>query len=53
VVDLVIRTGGSSNVPAFVETLTELFGADRVQARHSFDSVAHGLGSQAQLLWAS
>lgn len=52
-VDLVIRTGGSSNIPAFVGMLTELFGSDRVQARHSFDSVAHGLGSQAQILWAS
>jgi hypothetical chaperone protein len=52
-VDLVIRTGGSSNMPIFIGMLTRLFGPDRVQARHSFDSVAHGLGSQAQLLWAS
>jgi hypothetical protein len=40
-------------VPVFVKRLTEMFGPERVQARHSFDSVAHGLGSQAQLLWAS
>ena len=52
-VDLVIRTGGTSNVPAFVDMITDLFGAEKVQARHSFDSVAHGLASQAQLLWGN
>jgi hypothetical chaperone protein len=52
-IDLVIRTGGTSNIPLFVDMITDKFGPERVQARHSFDSVAHGLGSQAQLLWSA
>jgi hypothetical chaperone protein len=43
-IDAVIRTGGSSQVPAFHEMLVRKFGADKVQAVDTFSSVTAGLG---------
>ena len=40
----VVRTGGSSQVPAFVDRLEDTFGAERVRARAALTSVAYGLG---------
>ncbi len=43
-IDAVIRTGGSSQIPLFVELLQERFGADKVRNIDAFGSVASGLG---------
>ncbi len=43
-IDAVIRTGGSSQVPAFYEMLVRKFGADKVQTVDTFSSVTAGLG---------
>lgn len=43
-IDAVIRTGGSSQVPVFVDMLNERFGADKVRAINTFSSVTSGLG---------
>ncbi|MCB9420956.1 MAG: Hsp70 family protein [Ardenticatenaceae bacterium] len=43
-IDAVIRTGGSSQVPAFHEMLVQKFGAEKVQAVDTFSSVTAGLG---------
>lgn len=43
-IDAVIRTGGSSNVPAFRYLLMEKFGRTKVQASDTFSSVTSGLG---------
>ncbi len=50
-VDLVIRTGGSSRIPAFVERLADRFGEDRLAERDAFTTVALGLGIRACELW--
>ncbi len=42
-IDVVIRTGGSSQIPAFVQMLEARFG-DRVRAVDTFSSVTSGLG---------
>jgi hypothetical chaperone protein len=52
-VNLVVRTGGSSSIPAFVRMLEGIFHADRVQARDPFTTVVHGLGTYAQQRWAA
>lgn len=43
-IDAVIRTGGSSNIPAFRYMLMDKYGRDKVQAADIFNSVASGLG---------
>ncbi|GAB5489992.1 MAG: hypothetical protein Phog2KO_02070 [Phototrophicaceae bacterium] len=43
-IDAVIRTGGSSQIPLFVELLQERFGADKVLNIDAFGSVTSGLG---------
>lgn len=43
-IDVVIRTGGSSLIPAFVNSLETRFGADKVRSLDSFSSVTSGLG---------
>ncbi|MBK8985964.1 MAG: Hsp70 family protein [Chloroflexi bacterium] len=43
-IDAVIRTGGSSEIPAFHEMLGRLFGPEKVQAIDTFSSVTAGLG---------
>ncbi len=46
-VDVVLRTGGSSQLPAFNAALDELFGVGKVEARPAFSSVAAGLAEVA------
>jgi hypothetical chaperone protein len=43
-IDAVIRTGGSSNIPAFRYMLMDKFGREKVLATDIFSSVASGLG---------
>ena len=43
-IDAVIRTGGSSQIPMFVEMLESRFGADKVSDIDAFASVTSGLG---------
>lgn len=46
-IDRVIRTGGSSQIPLFVNMLHELFGEEKVRAIDVFSSVTSGLGIRA------
>jgi hypothetical chaperone protein len=46
-IDRVIRTGGSSQIPLFVEMLNEIFGSEKVQAIDTFSSVTAGLAIRA------
>lgn len=46
-IDVVVKTGGSSNIPVFTEMLSRLFGAERVKASNSFSSVTAGLAIRA------
>lgn len=50
-VGLVLRTGGSSSIPAFVRILEEIFDPSIVQERPVYTTVVHGLASYAQELW--
>jgi hypothetical chaperone protein len=50
-VGLVLRTGGSSSIPAFVRILEEIFDPSVVQERPVYTTVVHGLASYAQELW--
>lgn len=43
-IDVVIRTGGSSQIPAFVQMLEARFGRERVRSVDTFSSVTSGLG---------
>lgn len=43
-IDAVIRTGGSSQIPAFIHLLERRFGADKVRDIDTFSSVTAGLG---------
>lgn len=43
-IDAVIRTGGSSQIPAFIHLLESRFGADKVRSIDIFSSVTSGLG---------
>ena len=43
-IDAVIRTGGSSQIPAFIALLQERFGPERVRSIDTFSSVTSGLG---------
>jgi hypothetical chaperone protein len=46
-IQVVLRTGGSSRIPAFVRMLADKFGADRLQEMDVFTGVASGLGVAA------
>ena len=50
-VSLVLRTGGSSSIPAFVQILEGIFDPSTVQERPVYTTVVHGLASYAQELW--
>ncbi|MBN2304410.1 MAG: Hsp70 family protein [Anaerolineae bacterium] len=43
-IDAVIRTGGSSQIPAFIDLLGQRFGPEKVRAIDTFSSVTSGLG---------
>jgi hypothetical chaperone protein len=46
-IDCVIRTGGSSSIPYFVEMLAAMFGRDKIVEEDLFTSVATGLAVRA------
>jgi hypothetical chaperone protein len=46
-VDIVLRTGGSSRVPCFIQMLAERFGEDRLREMDLFTGVATGLAIAA------
>lgn len=46
-VDAVVRTGGSSNIPAFQRLLSETFGAGKLRFQDAFSSVVTGLALSA------
>ena len=47
-IDVVVKTGGSSNIPVFSNVLQSLFTAERVRATDPFSSVAAGLAIRAR-----
>jgi hypothetical chaperone protein len=49
-IDKVIRTGGSSEIPAFIDLLNRRFGQEKVQSIDIFSSVTSGLGIMAHRL---
>jgi hypothetical chaperone protein len=50
-VSMVLLTGGSSSVPAFVRMLEEFFDPSIIQQRPVYTAVAEGLARQALGLW--
>ena len=46
-VDVVVKTGGSSNIPVFSEMLASVFGQQRFKTSSTFSSVAAGLAIKA------
>ena len=49
-IDAVVRTGGSSQIPAFITLLEEIFGADKVVLSEVFSGVTSGLAIRAGLI---
>jgi hypothetical chaperone protein len=47
-IDVVVRTGGSSAIPCFVDLLASRFGADKLVEQPLFTGVASGLAVHAQ-----
>ncbi|MGI8586684.1 MAG: Hsp70 family protein [Chloroflexia bacterium] len=43
-IDVVLRTGGSSSIPAFVRLLESRFGAEKIRKQDLFTGIAAGLG---------
>jgi hypothetical chaperone protein len=52
-VDAVLRTGGSSSIPAFVRLLEELFEQSKVEERPVYTTVVKGLAAYARGRWAA
>ena len=46
-IDAVVKTGGSSNIPAFTRMLGRIFGPQKVVASNTFSSVVAGLAIKA------
>ncbi len=46
-IDAVVKTGGSSNIPAFSELLAGIFGPEKVKSSDIFNSVTAGLAIKA------
>jgi hypothetical chaperone protein len=46
-IEFVVKTGGSSNIPAFTALLNRIFGEERVIASNPFSSVTAGLAIKA------
>jgi hypothetical chaperone protein len=46
-IDVVVKTGGSSNIPVFSEMLAQVFTPDRVKSSDVFNSVTAGLAIKA------
>ncbi len=51
-IEVVVSTGGSSQVPAFQSLLSERFPHARLERRHAFTTVVEGLGEAARRRWA-
>lgn len=51
-IDKIILTGGSSQVPAFISQLSEIFSTDKLINSNHFTSVASGLALRAQQLFS-
>lgn len=51
-VDLVVRTGGSSQLPLFASRMSKKFGAHKVEARDALATVALGLGLKGIEAWS-
>ena len=51
--DVVLRTGGSSNIPAFVERLEKIFGRQKLKEQEAFTTVAQGLAAYAREEWGN
>ena len=49
-IDVVLRTGGSAQIPCFVALLEERFGAEKIRSMDAFSSVTAGLAIIAQRL---
>lgn len=49
-VDVVVRTGGSSSIPCFVDLLAERFGREKIVEQDLFTGVAAGLALRAREL---
>jgi hypothetical chaperone protein len=49
-VDVVVRTGGSSSIPCFVDVLAERFGREKIIEQDLFTGVAAGLAVRAREL---
>jgi hypothetical chaperone protein len=49
-IDVVVKTGGSSNIPVFSNMLESIFGPAKVKASNPFSSVTAGLAIRAQEL---
>lgn len=47
-IEAVVRTGGSSSIPLFIEMLGDIFGEEKVVASNTFSSVAAGLAIRAK-----
>lgn len=50
-VDWVLRTGGSSSIPAFIDRLEGRFARERVVRRDPHETIAVGLGVHARKVW--
>ena len=46
-IDAVVRTGGSSQIPCFVDLLTDQFGLQKLRAENTFSGVTAGLAIRA------
>lgn len=46
-IDAVVKTGGSSSIPAFSRMLVSIFGAEKVKVSNTFSSVVAGLAIRA------
>lgn len=50
-VNLVLRTGGSSSIPAFANLLEDIFDPSIIRQRAVYTTVVHGLASYAREVW--
>jgi hypothetical chaperone protein len=51
-INLVLRTGGSSSIPAFVQILEDIFDPSVIQERPVYTTVVHGLAMYALGQWS-
>ncbi len=46
-IDAVVRTGGSSQIPCFIDLLADMFGANKLRLENTFSGVTSGLAIRA------